>query len=266
MRVQLVTNPESGGGTQEEEVRRALERHGARCGDDDPERIVVAGGDGTLAGAAARAAELGVPLAVIPTGTANDFARAWDLPEAIDEAAELAVGGAAGTAHDLGFMDDRPFLNLAAAGLHPAAARRAAPLKRVLGPLAYPVGGALAGMLDDPVDIAVAPHFEGAAWQMMIAVTGAFGGGTELEVADPVDGHLDLVVVPAGSRLALARLAPAMRRGRVPGAIHARADAFTVDVGPGTSFAVDGEEVVAAGQVSFTVTCGAFRLVSARHD
>jgi diacylglycerol kinase (ATP) len=130
MRVQLMTNPESGGGTQEDEVRRALERHGARCGDEDPERIVVAGGDGTLAGAAARAAELNVPLAVIPTGTANDFARAWGLPEDIDEAAALAVTGAPDQAHDLAFMDDRPFVNLAAAGLHPAAARRAAPLKR----------------------------------------------------------------------------------------------------------------------------------------
>jgi diacylglycerol kinase (ATP) len=120
-------------------------------------------------------------------------------------------------------------------------------------------------VFDDPVEAAIPPHFDGVAWQVMIAVTGAFGGGTELEVADPVDGHLDLVVVPGGSRLALARLAPAMRRGQVPGAVHARADSFTVDVAPGTPFAVDGEEVVAAGPIRFTVTCGAFTLVTARH-
>ena len=262
MRVLLKANPASGGGTEADEVRRALERHGATCVDERPERVVVAGGDGSLAAAAAQAAELDVPLAVIPTGTANDFACAWDLPLDVEAAAELAATGAPGPAHDLAFMDGRPFLNLAAAGIHPAAARRAAPLKRVLGPLAYPVGGLLAGALDDPVRVTVAPHYEGVAWQVMIAVTGAFGGGTELEVADPQDGRLDLVVVPAGSRLALAKLAPAMRRGRVPGAIHARADAFTVEVAPGTPFAVDGELVVAGGAVGFTIRHAAYRLVT----
>ena len=32
-----------------------------------------------------------MPLAVLPTGTANDFARATGLPEDLDEACELAV-------------------------------------------------------------------------------------------------------------------------------------------------------------------------------
>ena len=41
-----------------------------------PERIAVAGGDGSIGTVAALAGELDVPLAVIPTGTANDFARA----------------------------------------------------------------------------------------------------------------------------------------------------------------------------------------------
>ena len=45
-----------------------------------PERIAVAGGDGTIGSVAELAGRLGVPLAVIPTGTANDFARAHELP------------------------------------------------------------------------------------------------------------------------------------------------------------------------------------------
>ena len=46
-----------------------------------PDRVAVAGGDGTIGPVAELAGRLGVPLGVIPTGTANDFARANGLPE-----------------------------------------------------------------------------------------------------------------------------------------------------------------------------------------
>ena len=44
------------------------------------ERIVVAGGDGSIAPVAAAAGAAGIPLAVVPAGTANDFARRIGLP------------------------------------------------------------------------------------------------------------------------------------------------------------------------------------------
>ena len=40
----------------------------------------MAGGDGTIGGVAELAGGLDVPLAVIPAGTANDFARANGIP------------------------------------------------------------------------------------------------------------------------------------------------------------------------------------------
>jgi diacylglycerol kinase family enzyme len=52
---------------------------GALTGGGRPDRIVVAGGDGSIGHAALCAAELGVPLAVVPAGTANGFARAKEL-------------------------------------------------------------------------------------------------------------------------------------------------------------------------------------------
>ena len=50
---------------------------------------------------------------------------------------------------------------------------------------------------------------------MIVAVTGAFGGGSEIGVADPRDGVLDVTVLPAGSRIALARRAWGLRRGTI---------------------------------------------------
>jgi diacylglycerol kinase family enzyme len=127
--VHLLCNPASGGATDDGEIERLLESHGATLVDPgEAARVVVCGGDGTIATGAELAARLGVPLAVVATGTANDFARAHGLPDDVEEAARLAILGAAGAPVDLARMDDRPFVNVASAGLAPAAAERAAPL------------------------------------------------------------------------------------------------------------------------------------------
>ena len=105
-----------------------------------PERIAVAGGDGTIGPVAELAGRLDVPLAVIPTGTANDFARAHGLPLDLDAAARLAAHRRRTLrALELGRLaDGRPFVNVASAGLVDASpARRAQPLKSRFGPLAY---------------------------------------------------------------------------------------------------------------------------------
>ena len=84
---------------------------------------------------AAQASELGVPLGVIPGGTANDFARVNGLPFDPVEAARLAATGTELRPLELGRLaDGRPFVNSAAAGLASVAARRAQPLKSRYGP------------------------------------------------------------------------------------------------------------------------------------
>ena len=109
---------------------------------DGADRIAVAGGDGTIAPVAALASELGVPLGVIPGGTANDFARVNGLPFDPVEAARLAATGSELRPLELGRLaDGRPFVNSAAAGLASVAGRRAQPLKSRYGPLAYGIGG-----------------------------------------------------------------------------------------------------------------------------
>src|SRR5829696_3746619 len=184
-----------------------------------PERIAVAGGDGTIGAAAELAGRVGVPLAVIPMGTANDFARNADLPLEADDACILAAIGDELRRRELGRLaDGRPFVNVASAGLASAAARRAEPFKR-LGPLAYPVGALHAAATESPLRCAVRADgrevFEGEAWQAIVAVSGAFGGGAEIGAANHHDGALDATVLPAGSRLGLARRAWGLRRGTI---------------------------------------------------
>lgn len=258
VRLALVANPESGGGSDPAVVAQGLRQAGWDVAEipvqdiperlaGDVDRVVVAGGDGTVAPAAALACRHGVALAVVPSGTANDFARALGLPEDRGEAVALAARPDARTRTiDLAEVAGTPWVNTAAAGLSVDAARRAEPLKRWLGALAYLAGALHAGATAHALDVTVTCDgrrvHEGRAWQVIVAQTGAFGGGSEVGAADDADRALDVVVLPAGSRLSLVRRAFGLRTGRIAaqdGVPHHRGAEITVQ-GP-DAFNVDGE-------------------------
>lgn len=265
MRVALITNHRSGSGTDAASLERGLAGHGVQAetfgiedagrlaaqeGEGRFDRVVVAGGDGSLGPAAHAAVRLGIPFAVVPTGTANDFARALDLPLDRDEALALAAGTTAGRLEqvDVACVGDRPWVNAASAGLSVLAAHEAHSLKSRLGALAYAAGAARAAVTGRPLDIAVRADgeeaFYGSAWQIIVGATGAFGGGSEIGGIDHGDGRLDAAIVPAGSRAGLVRRAVGMRLGRLSAqrdVIDLRARRIEVDVPEETRFNVDGE-------------------------
>jgi undecaprenyl-diphosphatase len=76
--------------------------------------IGVAGGDGTVNAAAQVAHETGKPLAVVPSGTLNHFARDAGI-ESIDEMVEAVREGSA-VGIDLAYIAGQPFLNTASFG------------------------------------------------------------------------------------------------------------------------------------------------------
>ncbi|HSJ73628.1 MAG TPA: hypothetical protein VK904_04870, partial [Miltoncostaeaceae bacterium] len=169
---------------------------------------------------------------------------------------------------DLARLGGRPFVNTASAGLAPAAAARARPLKRILGPVAYMVGAVRTAVTERPLRCAVSCDghelFAGPAWQLMVGCSGAFGAGSRLSEADPSDGLLDVVAIAAGPRLRLARHAYALRRGRVsgqPGVVHGRGRLVQLDLPAGERLNVDGELVESAHRA--TVDPGRFELVVA---
>jgi YegS/Rv2252/BmrU family lipid kinase len=89
-------------------------RDGAR----EAEAIVVGGGDGTIASAAAIAAETGVALGVLPLGTMNFFARSLDIPADMKEAAKALATGEVRSV-DIARVNERSFIHTLALGLHP---------------------------------------------------------------------------------------------------------------------------------------------------
>lgn len=276
--VALVANERSGSSDPDACAAR-LEAAGARVSRFDieqleravrsrPARLVVAGGDGSIAPAAAAAGAAGIPLAVVPAGTANDFAERLGLPSDLADACELAVNGTRLSELELGWINqERPFVNVASAGLPAPAARAAGAWKRLLGPLAYGLGALRAGLTAKPlrclVDCDGGELLAGDAWQVTVAASGAFGAGAAVEEADPSDGQLEVVAIEAGPRLGLVGLAYRLRTGGVtdhPRAFHASCTTSEVLAPDDTDFNVDGE-LVTLGSARFTVQAGAFRLV-----
>lgn len=105
-------------------------------------RILVAGGDGTIATAAAAMCDREVELAIVAGGTLNHFARDHGIPLEVEEALELAATGTA-RGVDLGFVNDRPFLNTSSVGAYVGFVRTRERLERWMG---YRLASFLGGM------------------------------------------------------------------------------------------------------------------------
>jgi len=213
------------------------------------QRVVVAGGDGSVGCAAALALALDVPLGVVPAGTANDFVRAMELPEDPERACVLAATGDRFRDVDVAEIEGQPFVNVASLGLAPIAAETAEPLKKRLGAIAYPVGALVSAIRTRPMPMVAEvdgePVWAGRAWQAMVASTGAFGGWASTGTTRQGDGALDLVIVPGGrSGRELMFDAHALVRGELAqreGVFHARGAQIEITTRRAQKVEVDGE-------------------------
>ena len=106
---------------------------------DQVGRVVIGGGDGTLNAAAPGLLAAGLPLGIIPLGTANDLARTLGLPLDPEEAARVVATGRTRRI-DLGEVNGRPFFNVASIGFGVDLARALTrDSKRRFGPLGYAI-------------------------------------------------------------------------------------------------------------------------------
>lgn len=103
------------------------------------DRIIAAGGDGTMnlcVNAMVRH-DIHLPLALLPSGTANDFAYYFELPSELDYLLDIALGNKT-TSADVGIVNDRCFINVAAMGAMVDVSQKTDPaLKNAFGTLAY---------------------------------------------------------------------------------------------------------------------------------
>lgn len=99
--------------------------------------IVVCGGDGSILAVVKALGDRKLPLGIIRGGTMNILARDLGLPETLDAAADVIVGGRV-RAIDVGYVNDEAFLCNSAIGLMPHLARTREKLREVSWWLKWP--------------------------------------------------------------------------------------------------------------------------------
>ncbi len=96
-----------------------IENAARRAADEGADVVIACGGDGSVAAAAASAlVGRSTPLAILPMGTRNHFARDLALPLDGEEAAH-ALRQSAVRAVDVGEVNGRVFINNASMGAYP---------------------------------------------------------------------------------------------------------------------------------------------------
>jgi diacylglycerol kinase family enzyme len=110
---------------------------------DGRRRVVVAGGDGSIATAARCLVGTGVELAIVPGGTLNHFAQDLGIPADLSEACEIAADQTITACADVGYVNGKLFLNTSSVGAYVRLVRTRERLERRLG---YTIASAAAAM------------------------------------------------------------------------------------------------------------------------
>lgn len=228
--------------------------------------LVAGGGDGTLREVAQAILETGVDarLAVMPLGTANDFANAAEIPLEPFNALRLLDHEPALV--DVGEMDGEPFMNMATGGFGSrVTATTSEDLKRVLGGGAYLLTGlSRFNELHSAWGRFVGPDFtwEGEFLALGIGNGRQAGGGQQLcPQASINDGLLDICIVPAPADAVgtLGTLLSGGFRGMDTVSVKARVPWVEIEGPDEIDINLDGEPV-AAKKMRFSVRSSALKL------
>jgi YegS/Rv2252/BmrU family lipid kinase len=176
----------------------------------DADLIVIGGGDGTISKALPSLLKLKKPFAVLPLGTANDFARTLGLPSDPLQAAGIALRGRL-HAIDVGLVNGKPYLNVASVGVAAKVAEaQSAETKKRWRMLAYALALLKAWRGTRPVhaDIVIdgKPEWSGRVYQVGVGNGRFHGGGLRVAPDAAIDdGRLDIYLVQPGRFLELLR-------------------------------------------------------------
>lgn len=227
--------------------------------------LVAGGGDGTVREVAEALAQSGrhASLAILPLGTANDFARAAGVP--LDPASALALLDVPPRPVDIGEVDGHLFLNMATGGFgSKVTANTPEELKKLLGGAAY----LLTGLTRFSEVHAARGRFRGPdfEWEGEFLALGigngrqAGGGHALCPEARADDGLLDVSILPAPQDMvsALGTLLGSGLGGQEL-FVRARLPWLEVDAAEGLDVNLDGEPLEAR-HLRFEVRPGALAL------
>ncbi len=195
-----------------EDVSRLIRQSAGEVG-----RIVVGGGDGSVNAAAPGVIATGLPLGILPLGTANDLARTLGLPLGLDADARVIADGRT-RSFDRGEVNGHLFFNVASLGFGVDLTRAlTSDAKRRWGPFGYAIAGlrVLRRLRAFHAEITIAGQRSVSRTVHLAVGNGRhYGGGMTVSEDTAIDdGRLDVYSLEVASVWRLLRLLPALRTG-----------------------------------------------------
>lgn len=184
---------------------------------DQVDLVILGGGDGTMNAAAEALVETGLPLAILPLGTANDLARSLGLP--LDPlAAARFIPKAQPQPVDLGWVNGHYYFNVASIGFSAElAGELTSEAKKRFGVFGYAVAAVRVLRRVRPFGVTI--EHDGTVEkvttiQVSVGNGRHYGGGMTVEQEAAVDdGNLDFYSLEIAHWWRLLALLPALRRG-----------------------------------------------------
>lgn len=218
--------------------------------DDTYKYLLVAGGDGTVDNVVNHMKQMNVdlPIAILPVGTANDFAKFIGMPLDVESACEKILNSKAEPI-DIGKINDKYFLNVASAGLFTDVSQKTdVNLKNTIGKLAYYIKGLEQLPNFRSLQIKVSSEhgeFDGGMY-LMLVFNGQTAGNLKFAYkADVQDGMLDIIIIKAEALRNLIALFIKMLKGEhledAPGLIYFKTDKLHIECYEDIVTDIDGE-------------------------
>jgi YegS/Rv2252/BmrU family lipid kinase len=220
------------------------------------DHILVAGGDGTINFVVnlMKSRSIDLPIAVLPTGTANDFARALNMPDDIEQAVRAVLDGVVRPV-DVGVVNGIYFVNVCSSGLFTTVSQNTpTSVKNAFGMLAYIAGGALDLVNYHRIRLSITSDggdFEGDALTLLI-FNGRTAGNIKLaRMSQLDDGLLDVLIIKGDNPIeafnsallhvsGLAKTPDKLPRG-LRGVVHIRCSRLTVKAESHEATDIDGQ-------------------------
>jgi diacylglycerol kinase family enzyme len=234
------------------------------------ELVLAVGGDGTANETAWGLLGSGVAMGVIPVGSGNGLARTLNVPLRPERALRALASGVV-RPMDVGFANERPFLNVSGAGLdaligddfhaHGQGGGRRGIFTYVRLSLARAFSYAAERWLLEAGGL----RLEGAALVVAVLNGRQWGGGATIAPRARLDdGELDVIFFADAPRLGLIATAPRLFLGgveRAAGYRHVRAPTATLTGPAAFLHHRDGEPEPAVARVAFRVEPKALRIL-----
>lgn len=211
--------------------------------------IIASGGDGTLNHVinAMVKNNINIPIGILPSGTANDFANHLNIPRNLIDACNVISNGKT-TELDLGKINDRYFVNVAAAGLLTDVSQKInINVKNTLGKMAYYLKGI--EQIPNFKSVPVRIKHEGSVIEEMVylfvILNGDTAGGFKLAPdSNAYDGNLNLIAIKSCNVVDLFNLFIKMLMGEHLGdsnVIYLKGKDFTIECDENPETDIDGE-------------------------